>query len=211
YPTIDYLNAERRTYDYTPRLEHAELGAKLDGSVWPPTGGADQFLDFIEAELKPFVQEKAQIDLNQQAIFGHSFGGLCVLHALFTRPGLFHAYIAASPSIWFAPDKLDGEFDRLVDLRRASDVGRRLLITVGQDEQSSSFQDSAASSDRIHWRQRNRMVENACEMATRISERPLSGIDVTFNAFEDENHASVLPAAISRAIRFAFAGPRGIS
>jgi hypothetical protein len=32
-----------------------------------------------------------------------------------------------------------------------------------------------------------------------------AALDVTFKEFEDENHASVLPAAISRALRFSLA------
>lgn len=76
--------------------EMAESSARL-------SGGLDDFLEMIEREVKPRVAEIAPIDTSKKALFGHSLGGLAVLHALFTRPERYDSFIAASPSIWAAP------------------------------------------------------------------------------------------------------------
>ena len=67
-------------------------------------GGADAFLAFIATDVKPLIESELAIDRGRQALFGHSFGGLFVLHVLFTRPESFQSYVAASPSItWGEP------------------------------------------------------------------------------------------------------------
>jgi len=61
-------------------------------------GGADKFLDFIEAELIPYINTKYRTE-NYKIITGHSLGGLFVIHTLQSRPQLFQAHIAFSPSL----------------------------------------------------------------------------------------------------------------
>ena len=60
------------------------------------TGGGDKFLDFIEKEVIPLV-EKSYRTQPYRIFAGHSLGGLTAVYALASRPGLFNAYIAASP------------------------------------------------------------------------------------------------------------------
>jgi predicted alpha/beta superfamily hydrolase len=73
-----------------------------DGTVehYPTSGGADHFLDFIQTELMPEI-EKRYRTAPYRIFAGHSFGGLIAIHILITRPDMFQAYIAASPSLWW--------------------------------------------------------------------------------------------------------------
>jgi len=59
----------------------------------------DDFLKVIETDMKPRVFALAPVDRGNQTLFGHSFGGLTVLEALFREPGAFRTFVAASPSI----------------------------------------------------------------------------------------------------------------
>src|SRR5262245_46361279 len=86
-----------RTRDLTP----------TNASMWrpdgteaklPTSGGADKFLKFIETELIPKV-ESGYRTLPYRIFAGHSFGGLFGLHAFLTRPDVFNAYIAVSPTM----------------------------------------------------------------------------------------------------------------
>ena len=43
----------------------------------------------------------APVDGGRRALWGHSYGGVLVLHALFTRPDAFSTYTAADPSLWW--------------------------------------------------------------------------------------------------------------
>src|SRR5882762_3087948 len=86
-----------RVRDLTPT--HADI-KNPDGTVtaFPTSGGADRFLDFIQTELIPEI-EKRYRTAPYRIFAGHSFGGLLAIHALITRPDLFNAYIAVSPSL----------------------------------------------------------------------------------------------------------------
>ena len=86
-----------RTRDLTPtHVAQPDFGG---GAFRAPTsGGADRFLDFIERELIPHV-EKHYRTQPYRLFAGHSFGGLFAMHAAFTRPHLFNALIAVSPTL----------------------------------------------------------------------------------------------------------------
>ncbi len=203
YPTDDYLDAERRTYDYTVPLAANELPPRRDGLRWPPTGGADVFLDFIINEVKPSIAKRLRVDQNREALFGHSFGGFFSLYAMFSRPAAFRSYIAASPSIWYGRQALDRELTAFCKSREQNTAPRRLLIMVGGDEQLDEQQTSGEGSVLAHWKKQTRMVGNAREAAVRIAQAAGAAVDVSFTELENENHASVLPASITRALRFA--------
>lgn len=165
--------------------EMAESSARL-------SGGLDKFLDVIEREVKPRVAKIAPVDTGKEALFGHSLGGLAVLHALFTHPERYDSFIAASPSIWAAPVLWDEQqaFGRRVEQGLTPP---HILLTMGEKEQDGP----AAPA---------KMVDNMREMARRLRTiqslgKPLPVQDVVFT---DEDHGSVQQPSVSRAIAFAF-------
>lgn len=204
YPTEDAYDSVRRSWDMGPP----------PGVTYPPhrpggpdvrTGGADEFLAFIEDELKPEIARRLPVDPARQAIFGHSFGGLFVLHALFTRPDAFSDWIAASPAIWWEDACVLKTGERF----KAAGCGAarpRVLVLAGEYEQRlAPFQVGAADAEeRRRGYLESRIVDNARDMATWLG--GLAGVHAAFELFADETHMSVLPAAINRAIRFAL-GP----
>ncbi|WP_159884176.1 alpha/beta hydrolase-fold protein [Paenibacillus puerhi] len=76
----------------------SKLPRRPDGSDWPLHGGAEEFIEFIESELKPLIQSEFFVDRSHQTLIGHSLGGLLVLDVLFSRTSAFQTYIAGSPS-----------------------------------------------------------------------------------------------------------------
>ncbi|MDD0837112.1 alpha/beta hydrolase-fold protein [Curvibacter sp. HBC61] len=110
YPGEQDFDYAARRRDYTVRGGSTRSQAGTVSTVSPASedasaplteGGAEAFLDFIEQDLKPLLQQRYRLDTGRQALFGHSFGGLLVLHALFTRPQQFSVFLASSPSIWW--------------------------------------------------------------------------------------------------------------
>lgn len=201
YPTENAYDSVRRSWDMGPP----------PGRAYPPhtengpdvrTGGADAFLGFIEDELKPEIARRLPVDAGKQAIFGHSFGGLFVLHALFNRPQAFSIWIAISPAIWWEDAVVLTSAARF-ERQRDPTVKARVLLAVGEYEQNPApFQKDHA--DRAERRRRygeSRVMDNAMSMAQRLS--VVSGVEAEFAVFDGETHMSVLPVAINRAIRFA--------
>ena len=168
---------QRRFFDFTaPALDYA-YPDRLKGRDCGPHGGAKDFICFLEQELMPFIGNMVNVDRQRQTLFGHSLGGYFSLYALFTKPNLFNTYLACSPSIWWNRYELFGYADTFIS---QSAIVPRIQITVGEKE---GF-----------------MVEDAVQMEQRLRE---TGRDIGFFIAPEENHASIVPTIMSRAIRFA--------
>lgn len=91
-----------RTRDLTPT--HAfNVGDDGTRQEVIDSGGAGKFLDFFARELIPAIEQRYRT-LPYRIFAGHSYGGLFALYALASRPELFQASIAASPSLNFDDD-----------------------------------------------------------------------------------------------------------
>ena len=64
-------------------------------------GGAPPFLHFILHQVRPQIDRLVRTDPHKQTLWGHSYGGLFVLHTLFNEPQAFTRYVAADPSLWW--------------------------------------------------------------------------------------------------------------
>jgi uncharacterized protein len=62
------------------------------------SGGADRFLQFLREELIPWTDDNYRT-VPYRILLGHSLGGFFAIHALFSQPQTFDAYIAISPSV----------------------------------------------------------------------------------------------------------------
>lgn len=197
YPTDGPYDLTRRSFDLTPPPKR-DLPA-ADGRPAARTGGADELLDFIEDVVKPLAARSAPIDPLRYALLGHSFGGLCVLHALFTRGAAFRDYVAGSPAIWWEDSAILGAAERFI-ARPDRPSPLRLLMTVGEYEQSlAPWHDPA-------WRPRMemmKMVGQAHDLAGRL--RNLPDLELGFEVLPGDGHMSAFPAAVLRGVRFILA------
>ena len=130
YPEQSTFDVQKRALDYTPKASNEfQKQAKYQ------YGGADQFIQFIEKELKPIINSRFKVNPQQQSLFGHSFGGLFVLHSLFTQPQNFQRYIAASPSLWFDNYALLNKQTDWLKNKNDETQNIMLMTTVGTHEQ----------------------------------------------------------------------------
>lgn len=189
YPREQGIDPPRRQWDLTP---------PVPGVAAKDSGGADRFLDFIEHTVKPALEAEVLIDRGRQTLFGHSYGGLFALHVLFTRPASFQTYVAASPSIWWRDRFILTEAAR-APWSRGEGPRPAVLLTAGEYEQALPGADAETAARFA----RRRQVDAAVELAGTLAAAGLAADVVVFPA---ENHGSVLPAALSRAARFASTG-----
>ncbi|MCI3922211.1 alpha/beta hydrolase-fold protein [Paenibacillus sp. TRM 82003] len=175
--------SEERFLDYTIFADASELPARPNGSPWPPVGGADAFLGFIEDELKPRIERDFRVDRAKQALFGHSLGGFFALYALLTKPSSFRSYVAGSPSVWWKGGDLLRRATETAGLLDAGAPEKRLLIGLGSEEKPS-------------------MLNDAEKLVRILTAQPNRNLRVHYRVFEEEGHISVLPPLISRTLRF---------
>lgn len=94
------IDGDARAYDYTPSRGGA--GPQPDAAMpGRRNGGADALLTLLQQKALPELEAVAAVDRARQGLWGHSYGGVFVLHTLFTRPQAFAAYGAADPSLWW--------------------------------------------------------------------------------------------------------------
>ena len=158
------IDAAGRAYDYTLPLPA--------GLKQPPRsgGGADAFLQLIETRIKPAIAAKLAVDPQRQTLWGHSYGGLFVLHTLFTHPTAFQRYIAVEPSLWWGNGMILQEAQQMM-ARRPAPVAR-LQLWVGTAERDRAAPPGVKSptlpADATHL-----LAEHG---AARRSRRRLSGV-----------------------------------
>ena len=89
-----------RTRDYTPTKSLNEKNGYSDDAR-KNSGGAKDYLVFIEDELIPYLRKKYRINTQKEIYVGHSFGGLFGGFILKTKPHIFDYYILSDPSFWY--------------------------------------------------------------------------------------------------------------
>jgi len=185
-PAREDKDTARRQRDFTAS------GAGAEGI------GAAGFLDFIEHGLFPAVEAFAPVDPRRRTLFGHSLAGYFALWVLAHRPAVFRAYAAVSPSIWW--DR-EGLFEAL---GKAALGDRRLFLTVGQWEEAlPPWQQGLPGSEEALARRRSRrMIANVRELGA-VLKAVMGAGNVHQAVLPEEDHASIISAAIPRMLRLA--------
>ena len=161
-----------RTRDLTPSNEKRA----------PTSGGADKFLDFIEKELMPSIEGEYRTT-GYNVLIGHSFGGLTAVHALLSRPGLFDAHIAASPSLQWD--------DQLMAKRAAPMFAAGKLSTGFLYYTLGSEQEGITAGNR--------------DFAALLTKSAPKGFQWKFDHLEAEDHGSVVHRTVYNGLEMLFA------
>jgi predicted alpha/beta superfamily hydrolase len=141
------------------------------------SGGGAQFLQVLRQEVIPFVDARFRTT-RDRGLWGHSFGGLFALHVLFEQPDLFARYAISSPSLWWNQQEMIArEANYARDLKALSG---RVYLSVGSQEDQQLFETFTAT----------------------LRARGYEHLELASHVFEGETHASVVPAAMSRSLRF---------
>ncbi|WP_300598474.1 alpha/beta hydrolase-fold protein [Niabella sp.] len=129
FQTMDSLR--NRDYTFPTAIPEYEM---------PVSGGAPQFLNFINTELAPAIDKRFRTDTLQQTLMGHSLGGYFTCYALQQRLAgkqyRFRNYIAASPSLHYNNYFLPNELKKAVPVQHDS---LNVYITFGGLEKQDSL------------------------------------------------------------------------
>lgn len=148
------------------------------------SGHAADFLKSIKTEIIPFVEREYRADPSYRVLMGASLGGLFTLYSMYAEPGLFHAYVAATPSLYVGNDWMFGFEEEFAKSDRK--LSGRLFVSAGGNESP-------------------RIVSTILRFNQRIASRKNYGLTYQFRMVEDERHAGMQFESYQRGLRFAFA------
>ncbi|CAI1042034.1 alpha/beta hydrolase [Serratia quinivorans] len=171
------IDAKGRSQDYTPA-----------------NGGADAFLKLIESQIKPAVAAKVAINSQRQTLWGHSYGGLFVLHTLLTQPTAFQNYVAVEPSLWWGKGFILQEAQRVIERHPA--ISAHLWLWTGGGEKMRSAPPNI--------KQQPLPADAAQRLAERLA--TLNGLKVDFREWPGLDHGAMFNAAIAPALDEVAAG-----
>ena len=180
-PTGAFDAAARRRLEAAWHQYRSQMGlADAPYPSWAIPDGADNFLAFINDELKPFIaRHYPDANVNDSALYGHSGGGWFVLNVLFTKPESFARYIAVSPG---GPDGL------LLPIAAKSDfetTKASLFLAFAEGDSSKIVGDSTA-------------------LNSFFRANAHAGFEYTFQFFPGELHNSGVAGAFIRGLRAVF-------
>lgn len=196
------IDSRARTQDYTAWVDTAE---DESGVAQSTGGGAAAFLQVIQQKIKPEVARRARVDAQQQALWGHSLGGLFVLSTLYTQPEAFQQYVSASPSLWWSQGAAQGELEqRFV----AHPAPAKLWLMLGGDERSGNRGVRDMSNPRVvaHLRRIAGATPDAAHVLSgRLAAVP--GLQVTYREFPGLGHGPMLPASLKATLAALYGVP----
>ena len=171
-------------------------------------GEAEGYHRFLTEELRPQIEAHFPVDGSDTILWGHSLSGLFTLYVLFNHPEAYRTYLVNSPSIKWNADAILKDEAKLKAPIAGGKVAPRVLFTVGE------FEDKLADHVKMHpgiTREQMQamltaygVVTNAVALAGRLKalDAP-AALEIRSHVFAAETHLSVIPAAISRGLRFA--------
>ena len=158
------------TDDFTEIVEMHKVNFVLEDA---------EFLQFIQEELRPLINDEYRVDPDEAAIFGHSLPGLFVLYTLFQEPQVFSGYIIGSPPM--VGDNFD---DEAAYAENHSDLVANVFMGVGTEHDVDS-----------------RNLENFTGI---LEERGYDNLEITNMVFEGETHISVIPDIVNHGMQTVF-------
>jgi enterochelin esterase-like enzyme len=143
----------------------------------------DALTRFITGELNRFVMSEYGADAERNILVGYGKDGTTVLAAMFDLPSRFAGYLIAAPAV-----ADNGPFDAEAAYAKThTDLPARVFFAVGGLET-----DQASGS----------AVAAVTAMTNHIRRRGYPGLRNETVIFAGEDQVSVLPAALSRGLRF---------
>jgi len=152
---------------------------------FPTSGGADQFLKFLDEALIPFVGTRYRTQ-PFRILMGWSLGGLFSIHALLSRPEIFDAYVVMSPSLYWNGQMEITRAERLLGQKTSFD--ETLFMTMGDE--------------------REERVEGARGFSEVLGKYGIPNFTWNYEPMANETHSSIKLKSVYRGLEFIFSDLR---
>ncbi|WP_299770074.1 alpha/beta hydrolase-fold protein [uncultured Dokdonia sp.] len=178
-----------RTRDFTPTHVPFQRGHTSETS-----GGAANFMTFIEKELQPYVNSKYPTD-TMSTIIGHSTGGLFVLYTYMHHPEVFDHYLAIDPSLWWDKENLVNESKALFN--SSTHQNKSLYIAVANSTGIDTTKVRKLKSEPTEMLRANLNFHD-------ILVKNKSDVEFTWDYQGNEDHGSVVVPGLYNGLRSLF-------
>ena len=164
YGSLNKSVVKKRNRDYKPEQ----------------TGGADNFLEFINKELIPYIDKNYRTVQGDRTINGYSLGGLFCLYTLFTSSETFNGYIIGSPNLsWDDYSIFNYEEE---SPGKIADKELKIFMSVGSEESQERYFDPVDS------------------IITKIQERKYPNVIIETNVFNGSGHLEGPPESLTHGL-----------
>jgi len=164
YGALDKSAGEKRRRDYRPTQ----------------AGDAENFLNFLNGQLIPYIDLKYRTFPDDRTINGYSIGGLFALYTLFTKPETFSGYIIGSPSLTWDNYSIfsyeENSFEKIGEMKIS------LFISVGSEESDEKY------------------FSPIDKLVTQIQERNYSGLKLEAKVFDGSTHLMGPPESLTHGL-----------
>lgn len=136
---------------------------------FPTSGGSEKFIEYIEKEVQPKIQDHYKTN-ESKTLIGQSLGGLLATEILLKHPELFDNYFIISPSLWW-DNELLLDFDP-----KNYTTNKSIYIAVGKEGDI--------------------MESEAMGLYLKLLKIKKENTRLFFQFFEEHNHGDVLHQAL---------------
>lgn len=150
----------------------------------PNTGHAAKFLETIEKTIIPFIEREYRADPAHRVLAGASLGGLFTLYSMYSKPELFHGWLAVTPAVVVGNDWLLDYEEKFAEAGGA--IKGRLHVSMGENEGVG-------------------FISGILRYNARVSARKHPDLAYQFRIIDGERHAGMQLEAYTRGLRFVFA------
>lgn len=168
---VAVMNVDR-TRDFSPTHDKR----------YPSSGGAENFIGFIQDELIPFVNRNYKTE-PYNLLVGHSFGGTFATFCLADHPDVFDGYIAISPFLHYDESSVLDDVDK--NLKSSFKRNKQFYMTVGNEPE--------------YFKPLDRFVKY-------IDLRSPRNLEFTYVKMLDDDHGSVPHMSIYNGLLWIFSG-----
>lgn len=184
-----------RRRDYTPTTGGDPKAVSDMPGRKPAFGEAEAYRVFLRDEAIPVVEKNYRADPARRIFAGHSYGALLGAHMLFAEPSMFSAYVLSSPSFWWDGKQMLARAQAFVASHKTLDAG--VFLVIGGYETVKP-----GSNDPRYYRTRD-MVADLRKFEATLKAPHYKGLRIESKVIDDEDHLTVFPGAITRALAWA--------
>lgn len=147
----------------------------------PTSGGSANFLNFIETELQPYINDNYRTG-DERTLIGQSLGALLATEALIEKPELFDNYVIVSPSLYWSNKELVNRFAEF--LKSHLELDKKIFLAIGDEHPL--------------------MHETLDLLVSGLKEHAPDGVKWKYVPLPDETHATVMHRATYQAYEFLY-------